>query len=60
MKKYEWNDETIDAFKFESGYISKESLNQRVVDFIDISCQLEDGDCEEEMAKDLMNRIYEL
>jgi hypothetical protein len=58
MKKYEWNDETVDAFKLESSYLCRTSIFGRVVDFIDVECQLEDGDNEEEMVEDLMKKIY--
>jgi len=58
MSKYEWNEDTINHFKFESSYIGRNVIYQKIVDFIDVECQLEDGDDEEEMAEDLMNKVF--
>ena len=59
MKKYEWNEDTISHFEFTSCYVSKEEILKQVTNFVDVECQLEDGDDEEEMVEDLMKRIYE-
>jgi hypothetical protein len=57
-KKYEWNEETVDYFAFTSCYISREDIHQLIVNFVDLECQLEDGDCEEDMVTDLMSKVY--
>jgi len=58
MKRYEWNEDTISHFQFTSCYLSYEYILEQVINFIDIECQLEDGDDEDDMAKDLMSKIY--
>tara|TARA_B110000858_G_scaffold51482_1_gene59648 strand:+ start:293 stop:544 length:252 start_codon:yes stop_codon:yes gene_type:complete len=57
--KYHWNEDTIYHFHFISSYISKQSVLEKVTAFVDIECQLEDGDTEEELVNDLMSKIYE-
>ena len=57
--KYHWNEDTIYHFHFISSYISKQAVLEKVTAFVDIECQLEDGDTEEELVKDLMSKIYE-
>ena len=56
--KYEWNEDTVNHFKFESSYIGRNFIYQSIVEFIDVECQLEDGDDEDEMAEDLMNKVF--
>ena len=58
MKKYEWNEETLDHFQFTSCYANKSTILKHVTNFVDLECQLEDGDIEEEMVESLMNAIY--
>ena len=58
MSKYEWNEDTVNHFKFESSYIGRDLIYLSIVDFIDVECQLEDGDDEYEMAEDLMNKVF--
>ena len=58
MSKYEWNEDTVNHFKFESSYIGRNAIYQKIVDFIDVECQLEDGDDEDEMADDLMSKVF--
>jgi hypothetical protein len=57
--KYHWNEDTIYHFYFISSYISKQAVLEKVRAFVDIECQLEDGDTEEELVNDLMSKIYE-
>ena len=59
IKKYEWNQDTIDSFRFESCYISKDAIREQVFNFIDVSCHLEEGDDEDDMAEDLMSKIFD-
>jgi hypothetical protein len=57
--KYHWSEDTIYHFYFISSYISKHAVLEKVRAFVDIECQLEDGDTEEELVNDLMSKIYE-
>jgi hypothetical protein len=58
MKKYEWNEDTIDYFQFTSCYVSRSEIKRHITDFINLDCQLEDGDDEEEMVENLMSIVY--
>jgi len=57
--KYYWNEDTIEHFITESKFQSKEVIREFVSDFVYVNCQLENGDTEEELVKDLMSKIYE-
>jgi hypothetical protein len=56
--KYHWSEDTIYHFHFISSYISKDAVLEKVRAFVDIECQLEDGDTEEGLVRDLMSKIY--
>ena len=57
--EYEWNEDTVDHFIFTSCFVSKEDIHQQIVAFVDAECQLEDGDCEEDMVANLMSKVYD-
>ena len=57
-KKFYWNEDTIDAFRFEANYMSKEELLKSIAEFVEIDCHLEDGETEEMLVNDLLNQIY--
>ena len=57
--KYHWNEETVEHFITESNFNSKSVIKEFIEDFVHIDCQLEDGDTEEMLVNDLMNKIYE-
>ncbi len=57
--KYDWNEDTMYHFKFISSYINIDEVTKQVEEFVDICCQLEDGDTEEKLVKDLISKIYE-
>ena len=59
MKRFYWNPETLMEFKLESKYLSKEELKVSVEEFVEIDCDLEDGETEEDLVNDLMNQIFE-
>ncbi len=56
-KTYLWNEETINYFQFTSSYISGEELYEKIQEFVEIDCQLEDGDTEEDLVNDLYKQI---
>ena len=56
--KFYWNEETVNAFKFESNYLSAQELLNEVEKFVENDCSLEDGETEEELVQDLLNLIY--
>ena len=58
-KKFYWNEDTIDAFRFEANYMSKEELLKSIAEFVEIDCHLEDGETEEMLISDLMKQILQ-
>jgi len=55
---YHWNEETINHFRFESNYDSYANIKERVKEFVEIDCSLENGETEEMLVEDLLNQIY--
>ncbi len=56
--KYNWNEDTVDHFKFESFYENREKIEQRIKEFVEIDCTIEDGETEEELVDDLIKTVY--
>ena len=56
--KFFWNEDTLDHFKLQSAYDSKDKVLQGVTLFVEHECDLEDGETEEMLIEDLMNQIY--
>jgi len=56
--KYFWNEHTLEAYREESHYKSKEEIQKDVVSFVEYNCQLEDGDTNEMLVDDLLLQIY--
>ena len=56
--KYTWNEETVEHFKFESSYENREKIEQRIREFVELECDLEDGETEEDLANDLIETVY--
>ena len=56
--KYNWNEETVQHFKFESFYEGREKIEQRIKEFVEIDCDLEDGETEEDLVDDLIDAVY--
>ena len=55
--KYYFNPETINHFQFLSSYLSGEDLYEKVQEFVEIDCTLEDGETEEELVEDLYRQV---
>ncbi len=58
MKNYHWNEDTLRHFKLISNYTSRNEILKQVVEFVEIDCQLEEGDTEKDLVENLMNKIY--
>jgi|TARA_B110000914_G_C15040594_1_gene255141 hypothetical protein len=56
--KYNWNEDTINHFRFESMYENTEKIEKRIKEFVEIDCTIEDGESEEDLVDDLMNQVY--
>jgi len=59
MRKFCWNKDTINHFKFISNYGTVNEVHNMVKEFVAIDCSLEGDEVEEELVTDLMNKIYE-
>ena len=56
--KYNWNEDTINHFRFESMYENEVKIEQRITEFVEINCNLEDSESEQNLVDDLMNEVY--
>tara|TARA_R100001198_G_C5072559_1_gene117970 strand:+ start:93 stop:275 length:183 start_codon:yes stop_codon:yes gene_type:complete len=56
--KYYWNPETINHFQFMSSYLSGEDILEMVQDFVEVDCDIEEGETEEDLVNDLMSAIF--
>jgi len=56
-KKYHWNEDTLDHFRFLSSYLSPKMLYAEVEEFVVNDCTLEDNETDEELVNDLINVI---
>ena len=56
-KKYYFNPATIGHFQFLSSYLSGEELYEKIQEFVEIDCTLEDGETEEELADELLKQV---
>ena len=57
-KKFYWNNETLEHFKFHSNYQNKEESLKEITKFVENECSLEDGETEEMLINDLVKQIY--
>ena len=57
--RYHWSEDTVDHFRFLSSYLNELDLHQKITDFVEINCTLEDGEDEEDLVEDLFNLIYQ-
>ena len=55
----QWNEETINYFKFISSYLNKEKTIEKIELFVEVDCIPEDGESEEDLVNDLIKIIYE-
>ena len=57
--KYNWNEEMVDHFKFESYYEYRGEMEKRIKEFVEQNVIPNDGESEEDLVNDLINRVYE-
>ena len=57
--KYNWNEDTVDHFKFESFYEYRGEMERRIKEFVELNCIPEDGETEEDLINDLIETVYE-
>jgi hypothetical protein len=56
--KYFWNEDTIDHFKFNSSYETKENMVKEIEEFVENNCQLEENEVEQDLIDDLVKQVY--
>jgi hypothetical protein len=56
--KNNWNEDTVNHFRFESMYENEVKIEQRITEFVEINCNLEDSESEQNLVDDLMNEVY--
>ena len=59
MSRFNWSEETIQDFKFQSNYIEAEELLDAVTSFVECNCILDYEEQEQELINDLMSVIYD-
>lgn len=58
QNNYYWNEDTISHFRFLSSYLNSYQVMKKIKEFVDSNCQLEEGETEEDLVKDLMIKLY--
>ena len=58
QNKYYSKEDTISHFRFLSSYLNGFQVMQKITEFVESNCQLEEGETEEDLVKDLINRVY--
>tara|TARA_R110000737_G_scaffold24416_1_gene43076 strand:+ start:111 stop:290 length:180 start_codon:yes stop_codon:yes gene_type:complete len=56
--KYNWNKETLQHFKFESNYLSKKEVLKSVENFVNVDCEIQQNETEQDLITDLMKQIF--
>ena len=56
--KFYWNEDTLNHFKLNSNYQSKDKVIKEITNFVEIDCSLENNEIEEDLIIDLINQVY--
>jgi hypothetical protein len=57
--KYNWNEDTIDHFRFEAMYEKQKKIEKRIREFVEIECYIDDRPgSEDDLVNDLMEQVY--
>lgn len=59
MSRFNWNEETIQHFKFQSNYTGAKEVLDAVTSFVEYDCTLDYEEQEQELINDLMSIIYD-
>ena len=57
-KKFYWNEDTLDHFKFNSNYQNEEETIKEITEFVENECSLEKGETDEMLINDLVKQVY--
>ena len=56
--RFNWDEETINYFKFISSYLTKEKTIDKIELFVEVDCIPEGDESEEDLVEDLTNIIF--
>jgi|TARA_R110001583_G_scaffold189395_1_gene352222 hypothetical protein len=56
--RFYWNEDTLDYFKFQANYQSKEENIKEITNFVEHTCSLEENETEEMLINDLVKQVY--
>lgn len=59
MKRYHWNEDTIDYFVSLYETDGMEHMINRILEFVKYECQLEDDETHQDLNIDLILRVHE-
>ena len=57
-KKFYWNEETLEHFKFQSNYQNENETIKEITLFVENECSLENNETEEMLINDLVKQVY--
>jgi len=57
-KKFYWNEDTLEHFKFQSNYQNENETIKEITLFVENECSLENNETEEMLINDLTKQIY--
>jgi len=57
-KKFYWNDETLNHFKFQSNYQNEKETIKEITLFVENECSLENNETEKMLINDLVKQVY--
>ncbi len=57
--RYYWSEDTVDHFRFISSYLNELEVHQRITNFVELNCSVEEDEDEEDLIEDLFNLIYQ-
>ena len=57
-KKFYWNNETLNHFKFQSNYQNENETIKEITKFVENECSLENNETDEMLINDLIKQIY--
>jgi len=57
-KKFHWNLETLEHFKFQSNYQNENETIKEITLFVENECSLENNETEEMLINDLVKQVY--
>ena len=57
-KKFYWNEETLEHFKFQSNYQNENETIKEITEFVENECSLENNETDEMLINDLVKQVY--